>query len=418
MNNKTTRQLRYGTTYSVDFPDFPSFNAQPKKFKLTQEQGKHDVLELHFPVLNKFFLKSIKTGALVRLKWKTEKAHGEFVGHVHHTSPTIQATQTSDTVMVCVGTGFNLKEGGAKVWVNKTASEIVTDIARTAGLTPVVTQHPVRFSQHALIGHTLWEKVQELGQRIGHVAHIFGTELHFHPLDKMIDASMSNIPVLSFHDTFFNFTGALEGHTLDVFSPKIGDINEYGTHTKRDKIISGIDGVTGKAYSVKVSPTQVGKNLRKSATAPLFQEIVPSRIAESPSEAKAMAEGFAQLSRFSIHADATAQGDPRILPYKTVEINGTGDYTDGFWVVKKVTHTAFMDGRYVCEFSCMTDGLGENKPDANRPMSAPSSLGTRNIPIENITGIKAKSSPARISSPTQMINQTTASYKSFPRKWK
>ena len=147
--NKMTRQLRYGTTYLVDFPDFPSFKVQPKRFALTQEQGKHDVLELAFPVLNPFFQKAITTGALVRLRWKTQRAKGEFVGHVYSVRTLSQSTQTRDTIIMCIGTGFNLKESAAKVWTNKTASEIVIDIAKTAKLKPMVTPHPVRFAQHS-----------------------------------------------------------------------------------------------------------------------------------------------------------------------------------------------------------------------------------------------------------------------------
>lgn len=417
MSNNVTRQLRYGTSYLVDFPDFPSFKVQPKKFRLIQESSKHDILELTFPVINPFFLKSFNTGALVRLKWDTARAKGEFVGHIYSVTTLTQTTQTRDTVITCIGTGFNLKEGGAKVWTNKSASEIVTDIAKTAKLKPIVTSHPIKFSQQSMVGHTYWEKIQELAHRVGYIAHIYGVELHFHPIDKMIDAFISNIPVLSFQDAFWNSGSSLEGQTLDVFKPIVGDIHESNPQTKKDKIISGIDSITGKSYSYSASPLTTGKKLRKAATTPLFQEIIPSRIATSASEAKAMAEAFAQLGKFSVCAEGQAQGDPRISPHKTIEINGTGDYTDGFWVVTKAIHTAFMDGRYTTEFLCMTDGLGENKPDGNRPASAITLSGTRNIPIENVTGIMVKSTPAKISSPTQLINQTTASYKSFPRKW-
>jgi len=414
---RVTRQLRYGTDYRVTFPDFPSFKVQPKKFRLIQAQGQHDVLELTFPVINPFFQRAFKTGALVSFVWQTGRAKGEFVGHMYSVTTLTQTTQQRDTVMTCLGTGFNLKEGGAKVWNNKTASEIVTDIAKITKLKPVITPHPVRFSQQALIGHTLWEKIQELGHRVGYVAHIYGVELHFHPIDKMIDAFMTNIPVLSFQDVHYNSGSNLEGQTLDVFKPVSGDIHEGGTNSNKDKVISGIDSTTGKAFSYTASPHQVGKNIRHMSSAPLFQEIIPSRVVDSPSEAKAMANAFADLARFSHHAEGQAQGDPRIAPYRTVEISGTGAATDGFWVVKHVTHTGFMDGRYISEFSCMTDGVGENKTDGNRPLSSPTLSGTRNIPLETVTGIKVKSTPAKLSAPTQLFSQGNLTYKAFPRKW-
>jgi len=415
--SRNTRQMRYGTSYTLTFPDFPSFKVQPKKFRLVQAQGQHDVLELTFPVINPFFQKVFKTGALVKFVWETGRAKGEFYGHMFNVKTVTQTTQQRDTVMTCLGTGFNLKSGGAKVWNNKTASEIVTDIAKTAKLKPFVTQSPVRFSQQSLTGHTLWEKIQELANRVGYVAHIYGVELHFHPIDKMIDAFMTSIPVLSFQDVHYSSGTMIDGQTLDVFKPVSGDMHEGTNNSKKDKVISGIDSITGKAFSYTASPDKVGKNIRRSSSASLFQEIIPSRVVDSPAEAKAMATAFAELSRFSHHAEAQAQGDPRIAPYKTVEIEGTGESTDGFWVVKTVTHTGFMDGRYISEFTCMTDGVGQNKTSANRPTSSPTLSGTRNIPLETVTGIKVKSTPAKLSAPTQIFNQGNANYKSFPRKW-
>ena len=412
-----TRQLRFGTTYTVDFPDFPSFTAQPTSMKITQDQGKHDMLELSFPTLNPSFVKLLKTGALVRVKWRTSRANNEFVGHVYNVSPLTQSTQTRNLIVTCTGAGFNLKEGGAKVWTNKTAPEIITDICKTAKLKPIVTQHTVRFSQQSLIGQTMWEKAQELANRIGYVCHVFGTELHFHPIDKMIDAHISNVPVLSFQDSFFGAFNSLEGQTLDKFRAIVGDLFETGGSSRKDKVVSGIDSVTGKSFSYSASPKTAGKKMRATISESLFQEVIPTRVTGSPSEAKAMAEAFAQHAKFSVHGEAHAQGDPRIAPYKTVEINGTGEHTDGFWVVKRAVHSIFADGRYVTEFTCMTDGVGQNKSDAIRPTTTVTASGTRNIPIENVTGIKVSRNPAKISSPSVMVNQTNAGYKVFPRKW-
>ena len=46
-----------------------------------------------------------------------------------------------------------------------------------------------------------------------------------------------------------------------------------------------------------------------------------------------------------------------------------------------------------------------------------SSFSSRNVPMENFTGIKTTPAPAKVSSPTTMINQTQTGYKVFPRKW-
>lgn len=414
--SRETRQLRFGSSYTVDFPDFPSFNPQPSKFKLTQVSGKHDVLELSYPTLNPFFLKSLKTGAMVRLKWKSDRANNEFVGYVYSVTPLIQSTQTRDTVITCIGSGLKLKEGGTQVWNLKTASEVVSLIAKDSNLKANVSQTSVRYPQQYLSGQTRWEKVQELAYRSGCVTHIYGTTLFFHPIDKMIDAFITNVPVLFYGDNMYGALSNLEGHTLDIFKATVGDINETVGHPRKNKTISGIDQTTGKPFSYTASPKTAGKKLRKNITESMFEQIIPERVSENPTEAKAIAEAEAQLAKYSIHGEGQAQGDPRIAPYKTVEINGTGAHTDGPWVIKTATHTAFKDGRYITTFTCMSDGTGTAKTSGTRQEYA-SVAGSRNVPIENFTGIKIKQTPAKISSPTTMINQTKTGYKVFPRKW-
>ena len=415
MNNST--QNRYGTTFEVSFPDFPNFNAAPQFFRLHQEAGKQDVVEISYPAFYQFYYKALKTGVPFKIVWRTENAKGEFFGYVYDASMTTQATLKRNITIRGVGSSFVMKEGGSKIWKNKTAPEIVSEIAKKFKLKPVVTQHSVRFSQQSLVGHTYWEKVQELAQRIGYVAQVVGTELHFHPMDKMIDQFSRSIPVLSYSDGDVNAGGVYEAQTLDVFKPTIGDHIETGGHTRKDKTISGINPTTGKMYSHTASPNKVGKNVRATTKDSLFKQIIPTRVAETPAVAKSMAEAFAQLSRFSIHADGAGQGDPRISPYKTIEINGTGDTSDGFWIVTKAVHFVTYDGRYTVEFTCTTDGVDGNKPGAFRPSKA-GVIPTRNIAYEITTGTTSKPSSTKLTSTTSMIKQTEAGFKLAPRRWK
>lgn len=415
--SRATRQLRFGTFYTVDFPDFPSFDVQPSSFKLTQVSGNHDILELTYATLSPLFVKTLKTGALVRLKWRNDKTKEEFVGHVLEVTPLIQSTKTRNAVITCIGASLKMKEGGNKVWNLKTASEIASLIAKDCGLKANVSQTKVRYSQQFLAGQTHWEKIKELAYRSGCVVKVVGTTLYFHPLDKMIDAFMTNTPVLSHEDVMYGAMSGLEGHTLDSFRPTTTDINLTTGSVKRNKTISGIDSETGKPFSFTASPNEQGKSIRSNVPKEMFEEMIPNRVCESPAEAKAMAEAEALLSAYSMHAKGQAQGDPRISPYRTIEINGTGAQTDGSWVVTEAVHFASKDGRYITTFECMSDGTGLNKPSATRPQYA-SMVGARNVAAENYTGIKITQTPAKISAPTPLVNQTQAGYKTYARKWR
>jgi len=414
--NKTT-QNRLGTSFTISYPDFPSFTVTPKGFTLIQEAGKQDVLEVTYLRDSSVFYKGLKTGATVKLKWKTSNnIVGEFFGYVVDYTPITQQTLRRPVTIRAIGSSLPLKESSSKIWKNKTAPDIVTEIAKKFKLKPIVTPHPMIFSQQSMLNHTYWEKVQELASRIGYVAQVHGTELHFHPIDKMIDKFITTIPVLSFFDSVGNIWNELNSQTLDMFKPKVGDYIDKSSNSKKEKVVHGVDPVTGKFYLSKKSPTTVGKNLRTSNLNPLFLENLPGAITGNAKMADTLAQAHAQLSRFSIVADAASQGDPRIAPYRTVEINGTGSTTDGNWIVKKARHQCYYDGRYEVEFTCMTDGTGRNKSSAFRPESA-SVIPVRNIQQELSTGTSSKPTVTKLRSPQMLVNKSNVGFKATPSRW-
>ena len=60
-------------------------------------------------------------------------------------------------------------------------------------------------------------------------------------------------------------------------------------------------------------------------------------------------------------------GDPRIVPFAPVRINGTGVKTDGVWVVREAKHIIRSNGEYEIEALIVTDGTGANKVSSMRP---------------------------------------------------
>jgi phage protein D len=413
---KRTYQSRVGTTFEVRYPEFPSITVAPNSVTIRQAKGQHDQVELSYAAANKFFNTMLKTGVLMEISWSNEASSGQFIGHVYSVHSKTQATLTRNTIVKGIAASFPLKEGANTLWKNKTASEIATDIAQKHKLKPVVTQHPVRFGQQTMIGHSYWEKLQELAERVGYVCHVIGVELHFHPIDKMIDHFNTSIPILSYHDNDINPGTTYEAHTLDMFRTTVGSINESTSHVKKDKVVSGLDPITGRIFSQTSSPSKTGKSLRISTKEDLFKEIVPTRVAESTATAKAMADGFAQLARFSLHAEGSAQGDARIAPYRTIDINGTGDETDGFWVVTSAVHHMTYDGRYNVEFTCFTDGTGDNRGTGLRNSDA-SLVPTRNVLSEMATGMTTKTTVAKISRKAPLVNQSKAGLKMSSSKW-
>lgn len=414
MTNRS--QSRVGTTFEVVFPEFPTFTQAPQWVRLTQEQGKQDVVEIAYASFDKHFQKAFKTGVTIKLTWRTEYAKRTWVGYVYSGDDTTQSTLKRNVVIRGIGGSFPLKEGGSQIWRNKTAPEIVQDICKQYKLKAVVDKSNVRFGMQSLVGLTKWEKIQELANRIGFHAYVDNTTLYFQRIDRLIDQFNTVIPVMSYHDGSVNAGVVFEAQTLDYFTSRLGDLSSAGKSGKNTKTVYGIDPITGKSHSHTANPTQVGKNVRSTVTQPLFKEVFSHVVADTQAMAKELAEGLAHLARFSMHGTGKGQGDPRISPYKTVEINGTGTTTDGFWVVNRVEHYMTYDGRYTVEFKCMTDGAGKNKAGVFRRVAA-TVIPIRDVAYEMATGGKQAPSTPTLVVRQPMVNQTQGGYNATSTRW-
>lgn len=409
------RQNRFGSKFEVNMPDFPTLKVQPKFIRMYQKIGHHDVIELFYERFSPFLMKGLKTGVPITIIWQNDKAKGKFVGYTSDASHVSEQTIKRGVKVTCVAASYVLKEKKSKVWKNKTASEVVSDIAKTFKLKAVVTPTIVKYTQQSLAGVSYWEKLRELADREGYGFHVTETELHFHPIDTMIDKFMTVTPIMSFIDPFLNPVSEFNAQTLDSFTPVIGDYVQGEGHNRTNKTVSGVDPLTGKPLTHKATPQKSGKKLRKNVKDALFDSPETRVVVGSQQMAKAMASGKANLSRLSIPANGIGQGDPRIAPWRTIEVRGIDDVSNGYWIITSAYHSIHIDGRYQVEFTCATDGTGSNKQSNTRPSNAGSSP-VRNVAID-ISGTRKKPTVTRLSAPSTLVNQGNAGYKVTPRKW-
>ena len=418
MANQTTSptQNRFETEFTVTYPDFPSFKVAPQSIRIIQERDKQDVIHISYATFNKFYTKAFEKGVLVKVVWVNSKAKGEFYGQVYKSKTKTQATIKRNAVVKGVGATFPLKDSSSKVWLNKTAPEIVSDICKMFKLKPIVGQSTVRLGYQSMSGLTYWEKIQELANRIGFHAQVIGTTLYFLPIDKMVDQFATVIPILSYHDGDVNAGVVYEAHTLDSFEATSSGFNDSSLNAKRNKTVTGIDYNTGKVYSATASPDQTGKSIRTTINPAFFNEISHSRVASSKAEAQAYANGLAHLARFSHTGYGEGQGDPRVAPYKTVEILGTGEDTDGQWVVTKVEHFITYDGRYTIDFHCMADGTGKSKSGKFRK-SQSGMVATRNVQYEMSVGGSTSPAVTKLKTRQPVVNQSKTGFSTTSSRW-
>ena len=408
-------QSRYGNEFEVVFPDFPAFDQTPYSLTITQSMGKHDVIEIFYSAVNISYLKSLSTGVAVEITWSNDMVSGVFVGYVSDLDyPTSSAIQQPLTV-TCLGASYPLKEQRQKIWKNATASEVATEIAVFNKLKPVVTKSDIRFPQISFSGQTQWEKIQELAKSIGFACQVIGVELHFHPVDVIVDKFLTTIPVMAHLNPNVTPMNQLYSQTLDHFETVQGDFGNFRGNTKAIKVVGGVDPLTGKVYKSTSSPTSVGKNIRAKNKDPLFYDIDTSTVIIDGLSSQSLANAKAQLARLSVPGYGFGQGDPRIAPWRTIEVRGTGEASDGFWIVSNAIHTLNADGKYKVEFNCVTDGTGSNKTSAMRP-SAAGGVPTVNL-TEAITTGTTTPTTYKLSNSAPMTNQSATGYNVVPRRW-
>jgi hypothetical protein len=409
------RQNRYGNKFDVSFPDFPSFTQRPQNITIHQKMGNHDVLEIYYNMNSSNYLTSLTTGVAVEVTWSNDVTESTFLGYVADLRfPTVQVIEKFLKI-TCVGASYPLKDGKSKIWKNVTASEVASELAESVGLIPKVTPSSVRYGQLSLTGESMWEKLQELAQRTGYGCQVFNAELHFHPIDIMINQFLTTMPVMAFLNPEISPLNALESPTLTFFEPTQGDYIESNINARSTKILSGIDPITGKVHKVTSSPNAIGEKLRANTKDPLFSSVNTSVVITDDVMGQNLADAKAQLSRLSIPASGNGQGDPRIFPWATIEVRNTGNTSDGFWVITEATHSIGLDGKYTVDFKCATDGIGLNQPSATRP-SVAGSVPTVDLSQAITTGATNASS-YRLTNTAPMVNQTTTGYSVVPRRW-
>ena len=409
------RQNIFGNKFIVKFPQVSNITRQPRYITITQKMGTHDIADLYFQSFSPALMRGLR-GALVEIKWSNDKTNGVFIGHVTDVDVPTAQTMERPIKLRCVSASYPLKNKFHKIWKNVTASEVVKDIAKMYGLKAVVTDTKVRFSQLSMAGHSAWEKLRQLADKHGYGLQVLGTELHFHPVDKMIDQFMTTIPVMSFLDPYLNPQSHFSSQTLSIFNAKVGDYVETSGHNRSNKVVSGVDPYTAKVYKSKSEPNKVGKNLRKETRDSLFTNLETKTVVASEAMAETMAAGKAHLSRLAIPAKGSGQGDPRIAPWATIEVRGTGSTTDGFWIVKSAVHTIHYDGRYTVDFECATDGIDRNNASASRPSSA-GTVPTVNLALINGTTPRPNPKAYKVKANTVVVKQGDLGFKTIPSRW-
>ena len=366
MSDLVVGKNRRRTSYRVEFPTIPSLSSQPSRVDLVQKQGHHDVLILEFPIEMTLWESLLNTGVPLKFTWKQDHLVGTWLGYVSFVSTEVAAQRKKITQVHCIGAGFPLKDRTTRTFTNKTIPEAVEIIAKEYGLKYIGENHPHRFEQLNISGDSYWGWIQEQAKRIGYAAFIDGPSLVFRPFDKLIDHDSHDTPILAMFNRDTPGDIMELDRTLDYFRATKGDYIESDQEVRSTKTTAGIDPVTKTLIFSTKNPSNVGVNLRSNPSEVLFTEHRADKVVHSQFYGDYAAEGSAHIARFNMPAKVKCQGDIRIRPYMPVYISGTSETTDGYWIVKEVSHTFLNAGNYGIEMTVLTDGTKKNASNTSR----------------------------------------------------
>lgn len=410
---------RKGTTLTVSYPTVPSMVLQPEFFLLEQEQGAHDVATLRYTHRTSKWVELLKTGTPIAVTWRRDNRVGTFLGYVSSVSQETTAQNNQPFEVHCIGASFPLKNRESRVFKNTTFTQVAKKIATEHGLGYYGVESTLKFDQLVMTNQSYWQWLQEQAYRLGYAVTIMGATLIVMPLDKLIDFSMSTAAVLKFKDSKQPRAIDLYDRDIDSFVLLSGDHIESSEELRTVKQVSNVDPYTGKAIAKSASPNTEQKMRSKPSYTPI-SGAYSNRVAYGKEAAQAFAKGLVTQTKLNTFAEIFGQGDPRVVPYFAVNILNTSPLSDGYWVVKKVTHKIGRQGYYEMSAQIVTDGIGDTLSTPFRKTNAQAALAVDldAVVIANLAKYSESARTTKLSTTSSSILETQQGFVELNSVWK
>lgn len=232
-----------------------------------------------------------------------------------------------------------LRGRNTKSFLKMKDSEIVSQIARTRGLTPEVTDSKVRLEYILQNNQTDWEFLQERAERIGYEITLDNKTLFFRPLDN----AKAKILTLTY------------GEDLQEFFPRLSTLTQVQKLEVKGWIPQEKKEVVGKAKANKNGEGMGGLIYGANAVKKAFGEsshTIVNQAVSSKAEAEQMALGqFQDRLLAYITGEGTCQGNPDLRAGKVIEIVGVGTRFSGLYYIVSAEHSYSIDQGYQTSFT-------------------------------------------------------------------
>lgn len=350
-------------SFQADFPlsNMGAYKVFAVKAVIHQKIREHDtaVIRLRSKTMNWF--EALSTGTPVQISYWNElnkDKYAVFYGYVTHVRLTNnEETNAYEREIVCVAASRDLRQTARATYRNKSAPEIVYEIAKKFNFTVVSKQHPLRRPTVTQNGETYWEFLIKLAKRTGYVLRVEGTTIFFMPLKDMVAAYASRSPYLSDFGNLNNI-GSYEQQNVLEISSWAGDASDDEDDLTDAAILTAVVPSTGEVFTAEERPGSVTVPRRSSRSQ--YVKYPSGVVAHTRQDAKLFAKGIADNGMMALDARLLVVGDPYLAPYRTVTLDLKDRPLSGTWIVKEATHTFTRDhgrNKYVTDVVVSTDSI-------------------------------------------------------------
>ena len=361
---------------NVEFPNASVSPGRVHSFTYWQERYKHEFGTIQFRDWDVDY-DNIRPGTPVLIKLSGQNGDQEISCYVHHIEPKVSPGIRYVEVHI-IGASYFLKKTSQKVYLEQTASDIVTTIAKRNGFAYDVDAHPRVYPQVSQAGLTDMEMMVKLAKQCGYLLRVSNTEVYFQSMTKLYEEFRENAPIFYLRDA-----SNPEGSTLYSFEPLIGESLEYEDgEYKAATAVAGVDRFTGQI--IKVTNQKRPKATRKRSEPDFFDRFASSTVVNDYSVATNESKAVDQRNIFPYRAVAKVIGDSGIYPGMPIYLDGVGSNYSGFWVVLKTKHeivsNSYNSYIYTTTITVGTDSLGTAVSGKdNRLIEVPTTRAKRNI---------------------------------------
>jgi len=325
---------------------------------------KHDYATIYFRDWD-FNPRQVRPGSLMQF----EILGKEYHGYVHDISFE-ERSNKKVTKVGFIGASYVMRQASRKIYVNMTADQIVTQIAKKYNFAYRTMPHPRVYDQVAQAGMTDWELMVKLAKQCGYSLRAESTVLYFQPL--MHDFEELHEEALSFQkiDAGFRPTNMLYN-----FKALISETSDHEYGSKSAASVSGVDPITGKLISYTSQKREATS--RRRSNQEFFDAHEINIVAPGYGVAVHEADGVNAKSRHPYIATAEVIGSAKLRPGFPVHFSNVGSDNSGYWHILEVEHVILEESLgkhlYTSHLLVGTDSLGEiaNSKFRRRPLKNP-----------------------------------------------